>query len=84
MNSPIDVSAISIGDLESCGEGEAQHTLAALGLSLNPAIEYMRDCPACGRLARFIAEIELVNGLFGTCANCGDQRVVRYTRTVPA
>jgi hypothetical protein len=83
MNLPIDAACalISIGELEGREQGEA---LAALGFSLDRPVEFMRECPACGRVARFIAEIGLSNGLYGMCSQCGDQRVVRFTRTVPA
>jgi hypothetical protein len=51
---------------------------------LHPQVEFMRFCPKCQEETRFIAQIEMLNGLYGCCANCGDERVVPYTRTVEA
>lgn len=66
---------VSVGDESG---GSSRGGVAAL----DPHREFMRECPACGRHARFIAEIELANGLYVTCIECGDQRVVPYTRTI--
>jgi hypothetical protein len=50
--------------------------------ALEPYVEFMRFCTHCNQETRFIAQIEMLNGLFGCCANCGDESVAPYTRTV--
>jgi len=74
MNLPTEFSSGSVGK----GDGVSWGGIAVLDFPP----EWMRFCPVCQRETHFIAQIELVNGLFGICANCGDERVVPYTRTV--
>lgn len=52
--------------------------------SLRVPVEFMTFCPKCQMETRFVAQKEIQNGLFGHCSSCGDERVVRFTRTVEA
>jgi len=81
MNSPTDSPELprSVGP----EDGTPMRGLAVLH-PLNQPVEFMRFCPHCQEETRFIAQIEMLNGLWGCCANCGDERVVPYTRTMEA
>ncbi|HUD64678.1 MAG TPA: hypothetical protein VMQ17_08875 [Candidatus Sulfotelmatobacter sp.] len=82
MSSPTDPPTAfpSVGPEDGCPNVRG---LAVLH-PLNQPVEFMRFCPKCQEETRFIAQIEMLNGLWGCCANCGDERVVPYTRTVEA
>lgn len=48
---------------------------------LNPPVEWMRFCNACERDERFVANRVCLQGLIGSCTNCGDERIAPFTRT---
>jgi len=75
MSLPIDEPTAAVGKDEG---GVSWGGVAAL----EPYVEFMRFCPVCQLETRFIAQIELLNGLYGCCANCGDESVAPFTRTV--
>jgi hypothetical protein len=64
-------------------EGERGERSAAVpdAVLLDPPREDMRLCSACESVQCFVAEFEIGNGMFGHCVNCGDERVVPFTRT---
>lgn len=54
---------------------------AAPGIAfLDVPIEWMRFCPTCGRETRHIAYCESAAGLFTVCPDCGDDRLVPFSR----
>jgi hypothetical protein len=65
------------------GGGSPMRGLAAPRLqALEPPREWMQFCSVCDFEERFVAVIELANGLWGFCSGCGVESVVAYTRTV--
>lgn len=64
--------AVGLGDGTDPGEGTAV---------LAVPIEWMRFCDVCESEQRFVADQECEFGLVGRCANCGEERFVRFTRT---
>ena len=48
---------------------------------LETPIELERFCPACHKQTRFVIEFVFVNGLFGSCVECWDERVAAFSRT---
>lgn len=48
---------------------------------LERPVEWMRYCEACDGEKKFVAEMECATGLIGHCANCGDERLVPFTRS---
>ena len=85
MNLPIEFPhrmSASVGGKPEDGDG-LRGGLAVLNFAqLEVPIEWMRFCAVCQSEQRFVAQIEVGNGVFGCCANCGDERVVPFTRTV--
>jgi len=64
------------------GAEGGRSSLAALGFAeLKVPVEWPRFCPVCLSKQNFIGQIEVGNGLFGCCSNCGDERVAPWTRT---
>lgn len=76
MNSPAD----NISPPGNAGGQGGEHQywiLAALGVP----VEWMRFCTTCDSEQRFVADRECSYGLVGSCANCGEERVVPFSRT---
>jgi hypothetical protein len=76
--SPQQSESVGIADgVSSRGGGAALDSHA-----LVTHVEFMRFCPHCNEDTRFIAQIEMLHGLYGCCANCGDESLAPFTRTV--
>jgi len=43
-------------------------------------VEWMRYCEECDAERRFVARERCSAGLIATCATCGDNRLVRFSR----
>ena len=49
--------------------------------ALATPVEFMRFCYQCNGLHVFVADRVCASGLVGICSECGDERVVAFTRT---
>jgi len=71
--------AASVGVRDGFAQGEE----AVLDfLELRPPCEVSLPCYYCGKESTFLAQFEFPQGWWGVCMGCGDERLVRYTRTV--
>jgi hypothetical protein len=49
--------------------------------ALEVPVEFMRFCYQCNSVHVFVADRVCASGLVGICSECGDERVVAFTRT---
>jgi len=49
--------------------------------TLNPTVEWQRECEVSGTKEKFIAYKQCELGLIGCCTHCGEERIAQYTHT---